>query len=136
MKTRLNSIVSHLDVPRVDVGPDPDSEKRSRILEMLTEGKVSPEEAERLLDAVEFEVPSGRDGGSWPEDLPKYLYVRVEPKDGATDADQVKVTVSLALVKAGINFFTLLPKEAREDVQGAMSEKGVDFDLGKMSGAE
>lgn len=105
------------------------SEERRKILEMLAAGKLTSEEAERLLDATETgrteekERPLGIDG------MPQYLYVRVEPKEGAKDADQVKVTVPLALIKAGINFISLLPKEARKDVEEAMENKGIDFDF-------
>jgi DUF4097 and DUF4098 domain-containing protein YvlB len=105
------------------------SEERRKILEMLAAGKVTSEEAEKLLDATETgrtgetERPLGIDG------MPQYLYVRVEPKEGAKDADQVKVTVPLALIKAGINFISLLPKDARKDVEEAMENKGFDFDF-------
>ena len=105
------------------------SEERRKILEMLAAGKVTSEEAEKLLDATETgragesERPLGIDG------MPQYLYVRVEPKEGAKDADQVKVTVPLALIKAGINFISLLPKDARKDVEAAMENKGFDFDF-------
>jgi hypothetical protein len=105
------------------------SEERRKILEMLAAGKVTSEEAEKLLDATETgragesKRPLGIDG------MPQYLYVRVEPKEGAKDADQVKVTVPLALIKAGINFISLLPKDARKDVEEAMENKGFDFDF-------
>ena len=107
------------------------SEERRKILEMLAEGKINSEEAEKLLDAVgDMSSPAVRDG------MPKYLYVRVEPKDGAEDVDQVKVTIPLALVKAGINFASLLPRNARKDVEEAMGSKGFDFDLKNMSGED
>lgn len=104
------------------------SEERRKILDMLSEGKINAEEAEKLLDAVEPEatgVSVHPDGNG----LPKYLYIRVDPKEGARDADQVKVTVPLALVKAGMNFASLLPRDARKDVEEAMENKGFDFDL-------
>lgn len=107
------------------------SEERRKILEMLAGGKISSEEAEKLLDAVgDMSSPAVRDG------MPKYLYVRVDPKDGAEKADQVKVTIPLALVKAGINFASLLPRNARKDVEEAMGSKGLDFDLKNMSGED
>jgi len=107
------------------------SEERRKILDMLSEGKISAEEAEKLLDAVEsIAAPAAADG------LPKYLYVRVDPKEGSGDTDQVKVTVPLALVKAGMNFASLLPRNAREDVEKAMESKGFDFDLKNMKNGD
>jgi len=105
------------------------SEERRKILEMLAEGKVSTDEAERLLEAVDPPQEDSASGAAAIPGLPKNLYIRVEPKEGAKDSDQVKVTVPLALVKAGINFLSLLPKDAREDVEEAMESKGFDFDL-------
>ncbi len=113
------------------------SEERRKILEMLTNGKISPEEAEKLLDAVEpAPVPAAAPAAGGGGEVPNYLYVRVEPKEGSSDADQVKVTVPLSLVKAGINFMNLLPKSARKDVESAMEQSGIDFDLDKLTGTE
>ena len=111
------------------------SEEKRKILDMLSGGKISSEEAEKLLDAVDKDAAppvevEGLDG------MPRYLYVRVEPKDGAKSADQVKVTVPLALVKAGINFFSLLPKDARNEVESAMHQGGFDFDMKNMDPAQ
>lgn len=103
------------------------SEERRKILDMLSQGKINVEEAEKLLETV---VPDRIDG------MPKYLYVRVEPKEGAGDADQVKVTVPLALVKAGLNFASLLPRDARKGVEQAMENKGFDFNLNSLKGED
>ncbi len=113
-------------------------EERRKILEMLADGKINADEAERLLDAVEPSKDSAATSpvGSKIDGLPEYLYVMVEPKDGAEDADQVKVTIPLSLVKAGMNFMSLLPKNARKDVESALDQSGFDFDLEKLSGAE
>ncbi len=104
------------------------SEERRKILDMLSKGKINAEEAEKLLDTVEPEA-TGVSVHPDSNGLPKYLYIRVDPKEGARDADQVKVTVPLALVKAGMNFASLLPRDARKDVEEAMENKGFDFDL-------
>jgi hypothetical protein len=106
------------------------SEERRKILDMLAEGKVSSEEAEKLLDAIGSEKPGGDNS------VPKYLYVRVDPKDGSKVSDQVKVTVPLALLKAGINFASLLPRDARKGVEEAMEDKGFDFNLKNMKGED
>lgn len=105
------------------------SDERRKILDMLSRGKISAEEAEKLLDAVKPESLSKEDK---PEGFPRYLYVKVDPKDGSKNKDQVKVTVPLALIKAGLNFASLLPQEAREGVEKAMENKGFDFDLKDM----
>jgi len=99
---------------------------------MLTEGKVTADEAERLLALVDAgpeggEAP-GRSGG-----LPfKYLRIRVEPNpEGGEDAggERVNIRVPLALLKAGMKLGSLIPDEASGRVKEALSEKGIDFDV-------
>ncbi len=93
---------------------------------MLSRGKINAEEAEKLLDAVELDSLSQK---KKPEKIPRYLYVRVDPEDGSDNRDQVKVTVPLAPINACLNFASLLPQEAREEVEKTMENKGFDFDF-------
>ena len=105
------------------------AEEKSRILNMLSEGKISPEEAEKLLDAVDEtrkEEPSAAGASELLEG--KYLYVRVDPKEGKT-AEKVSVRVPFALLKAGLNIAGLIPAEAQEKINDSMEEKGLNFDL-------
>ena len=108
------------------------AEERLRILQMLAEGKITAEEAEKLLSAVETSrVPAqpldvnGMIGDAFDN---KYLYVQVEPKEGKSQ-DRVSVKVPFALLKAGLNIAGLIPKEAQEKIQSSMAENGVAFDL-------
>lgn len=92
------------------------------ILDMLAEGKITAEEAERLLSKV-GNAPETATVAEQKSPRPgklKYLRVLVESKDG----DNVNVRVPLALVKAGIKLKGVIPKEAHEK----MYEKGVDLD--------
>jgi len=109
------------------------NEERSKILTMLSEGKISPEEAEKLLDAV---PPPGdaaspeisTEKGGAPK--PKKLCIRVEPKEGYPKTDRVKISIPLAFIRAGINLFGLLPEKTRKNVEKAINSKGtpIDFD--------
>ena len=108
------------------------SSERRKILEMLAEGKVTADEAERLLGLVDADAAGGespgRSGG-----LPfKYLRVRVEPNPeagGDAEGERVNIRVPLALLKAGMKLGSLIPHEASGRVKEALSEKGIDFDL-------
>ncbi|MCU0612763.1 MAG: hypothetical protein MUE60_13370 [Candidatus Eisenbacteria bacterium] len=90
------------------------SEERIRILRLVAEGKATPEEAERLLSAVGKEAPLPVAKGT-----PRYLRVTVDSSDG----DKVNIRVPLALVRAGMKFSALVPRDAREQ----MEEKGIDL---------
>ena len=109
------------------------NEDRRRILEMLKKGKISVAEADDLLDAVE--EPTEATAAAVPSDAaprakPKYLRVLVE--DGK---DHVDVRVPLQLLRAGIKFTGFIPAEARQSVNAALSEKGINFDLSDINPA-
>jgi len=103
------------------------NEERRQILNMLAEGKITTEEAERLLDKV-GDGESGKSGASAsagserPAKL-KFLRVFVDSSDG----DKVNIRVPLALIGTGVKLAAVLPN----DVNQKLGEKG--FDLGKLS---
>ncbi|MCG8452748.1 MAG: DUF2089 domain-containing protein [Spirochaetales bacterium] len=108
------------------------NDEQRKILDMLAQGTITADEAEKLLEALKQNDDSSKPL-EWNNDLPKYLYIRVDPKEGAPDADQVKITIPLALVQAGINFIAMLPKDTRGDVESAIRDKGIDFDFNRMT---
>ena len=115
------------------------SDNQKRILDMLAEGKISADEAQKLLAAI----GSGSDEPrSAPPRSPKYLRVVVQPNPegedvkgvnpdapGDDDVKRVNVRVPVALIRAGIKFTSLIPAEASDQVNEALKEKGIDFDV-------
>ena len=114
------------------------SQERMQVLEMLAQGKITVDEAERLLERLEPAGAGARSadadapteagepgpGGSVapqprPAGLPKYLRVVVDSADG----DKVNVRVPMALVRTGIKLSTLMPRHASEE----LSERGIDL---------
>ncbi|MCJ7604521.1 MAG: hypothetical protein MUO19_00615 [Dehalococcoidales bacterium] len=110
------------------------TENQKKILEMLAENKISTDEAYRLLnvlDAGEAGTDSRPGIESGVKRLPKYLRVTVTPGENA-DAqhqDRVNVRVPMSLIRAGIKLTALIPPQAYEKVDGALKEKGIDFDI-------
>lgn len=107
--------------------------ERRQILEMLAEGKISAEQAERLLAALERSVePAGEaaDAPS-PRPRPKYLRVLVEA-DHHGRPTKVNVRVPMQLLRAGVRLSGLVPTEARDRVNAAMREKGMSFDINQL----
>ena len=106
------------------------NENRRRVLEMLSEGKVSVDEAERLLSLVDDEPESAR---SVQQLVPtrsgsaKYLRVTVD-----SDDEHVNVRVPLALIKAGVKLHTLVPEQAAEGITAALKNNGLNIDLHKL----
>jgi len=105
------------------------SDNQKRILDMLAEGKISAGEAQKLLGAI---GPEGDETRSAPPRSPKYLRVVIQPNPDAPENEDVKrvnVRVPVALIRAGIKFTSLIPAEASEQVNEALKEKGIDFDV-------
>ncbi len=113
---------------------------RLKVLEMVEEGKITVDEAERLLDKLKLSLsagaprhPFGDEPGRGsqvnpappsaslgaPPRLPRYLRVVVNSHDG----DNVNVRVPMALVRTGLALSALLPEEARLKLE----QKGVDL---------
>ena len=102
-------------------------EERKKVLEMLSEGKISADEAERLLQALESKTAEALPQTALREtlnNLPKYLFVKVDSVDG----DKVNIRVPLKLIKAGIKLQALLPQDAQEKVNAKLNEKGINLD--------
>ncbi len=112
--------------------------ERHQILQMLAEGKITIEEAERLLALTGGETA----GESGPEDppraerrQPKYIRVVVEPRPetgGDPLGERVNVRVPIAIIRAGMKLTSLIPDKAAKQVNETLSSKGIDFDVRKL----
>jgi len=114
------------------------SENRKKILEMLAQGKISADEAYRLLGACGEEGQENRgheDGGKRGPEIktkPKYLRVTVTPGANCPDpnhTDRVNVRIPMSLVRAGIKLTALIPPEALDKANTALKDKGINFDV-------
>ena len=106
------------------------SEDRRKILDMLANQKITTDEAERLLAALDKEPASAATSphNANPSSQPKYLRVVVDALEDATDKPtKVNVRLPLQLLRAGIKLQSLLPAEARAEVNQALRESGVDL---------
>ena len=120
------------------------SENQNRILQMLAEGKISVEEASRLLSLIKETPGSGVETAATAKEAksqPKYLYVRVEPKEGSHsqggkegfpgkgETGRVNIRIPMGLIRAGIKLKALIPPQAVDDINRAFQEKGINFDI-------
>src|SRR5271167_123273 len=97
------------------------NEVRKRVLAMLADGKITADEAERLLDAM-GQSPAQRlsappvTGSNNP---PKYFRVEVNANDADGPA-KVNVRIPMQLLRAGVRLSALIPPRARDEVNAAM----------------
>lgn len=108
------------------------SEDRKRILGMLAEGKLTAEEAETLLDALEPSAQGASEPSpstEWPEGpsatgTPRFIYIKV-----TGGKDKVDVKVPLTLLRAGLKLTSLIPTQAMDQINESMGEHGMSIDL-------
>ena len=109
------------------------SETRRQVLEMLAAGKITADEAERLIAALEKDAPSTSPNEA-PEirrAKPKYLRVVVDSDNPAEDHGPVRVNtrIPMQLLRAGVKLAHLIPPQAREHVDKALHDQGIPFDM-------
>lgn len=110
------------------------SEEKRKILDMLSQGKITVSDAEKLLNALDSGQPSatpGRVAGT-VEKSPRYLRVVVEPAPDNPKGEKVNIRVPLKLIRAGLKFTSLIPKQAHSRVNDALHEKGIDMDFNQI----
>jgi hypothetical protein len=114
------------------------SAERKKVLELLATGKITTEEAEKLLNKLDTlagaESESGPAGSSEakPSDSKPLRYLRVEvEKPGSSD--NVNVRIPLSFIRASAGLHLLLP----QNVQDKLYANGVDIgSLSRLKGQE
>ncbi len=95
-----------------------------KILEMLSEGKITADEASSLLEKVSASesvtVPQAEETQT-NHAAPRYLRVVVDSADG----DKVNVKVPMSLIKTGIKLSALMPADAAD----AIKDQGIDLSM-------
>lgn len=110
------------------------SEERRKILEMLADGKITVEEAEKLLSAIsESSEESHQEEKTQDKARPKYLRVIVEPGPDQENGEKVNIRVPMKLLRAGIKLASLVPKDALGKVDSHLKEKGINVDLSQIT---
>jgi hypothetical protein len=110
------------------------NENRRQILEMLSTGKITADEAERLIAAMEKEPSSGSEAnGSEPRPKTKPKYIRVVVDDnGKGTGTKANIRVPMQLLRSGVKLAALIPVQARDHVNSALREHGVALDLSQI----
>ncbi len=122
------------------------NENRRQILEMLTAGKITADEAERLIAALEPGPASsaGQQTGSAagaapgdanPKSRAKFLRVLVDADESMTGMKgptSVNVRVPMQLLRAGVRLASLIPQQAHDQFDDALNKHGVPLTLSQI----
>jgi len=103
------------------------NQTRRQILDMLAEDKITADEAERLIDALERQEPEPTPGRANPR--PRYLRVVMEDRTGGGDGGRINIRVPLQLLRAGAQLTSLVPPRALIQANAALTRSGVPIDL-------
>lgn len=105
------------------------NEQRKDILDMLAEGKITAEEAEQLIAALERDrplVPASSEVR--PKGRAKYLRLEVDTVENG-EPGRVNARVPLQLLRAGVRLAALIPPQALARANAELDRSGVPFDL-------
>ncbi|HUO01304.1 MAG TPA: hypothetical protein VMU31_00890 [Rhizomicrobium sp.] len=102
------------------------NENRRQILDMLANGKITADEAERLLAALERSP-------SQTGEAVKYLRVLVDANDALDGPTKVNVRVPMQLLRAGVRLTGIIPATARDQVNDALRKEGIPFDINNIT---
>lgn len=129
-----------------------------QVLSMLSEGKITAEEAEKLINAIRptpeaqsfaFDPLMGFGGmgrgrakrGRGHRSRrhrhagPRFLRIVVDEDDNGK-RERVNIKVPLKLLRAGISLGGLMPREAKEKIAEALAAKGIEVDPFSLEGAD
>ena len=112
------------------------NEDRRKILEILAQGKITADEAERLIAALEKSpsAPGAANGnGTSSKSKPNYLRLVVSDEDKQGRPVRVNIRVPVKLLRAGVKLTSLVPAQARDQVNAALHREGLPFDLNQIT---
>lgn len=100
-----------------------------RVLELLTQGKITVDEAEQLLGALK-DVPADP---AAPRSAPRWMRITIDKAahDGRP-ARTVNIRVPLALARSGVRLGAMFPFVFGPKLKEEFRKQGVDFDLSKI----
>ncbi len=110
------------------------SEDTRRVLEMLSQGKVTVDEADRLLGALGApgaEAPAAK-GDASEKPAPKFFRITVNQEaTNGRKAETVNVRVPISVVRGGLRLGSFVPGLLGNKAKVHLGE-GTDFDLSKL----
>jgi hypothetical protein len=109
------------------------SSERKQILQMLAEGKITADEADRLLDALGEEAAATKPANevaAEPGRKPKHLHIHVASSDGDEGSgENVNIKIPIFLLKAGLKLGGIVPSKARAKVATHLGDIGLDLNM-------
>ena len=119
-----------------------------RILDLLAQGKITVDEAQRLLAAIgaagsgtSTAASPGPPGSAGPrgadtQATPRYVKIAVhQPANEHRAEKDVKIRVPISVMRGGMRLGAIIPGWGGERMQARLREQGIDLDLSKLDPA-
>src|SRR5262245_55299586 len=120
------------------------SDDTRRILDLLAQGKITVDEAHRLIEALGSAGEPGSastDAAASPssgseKDKPRYIRIAVHKPASEHRAEKdVKIRVPISVMRGGMRLGAIIPGWGGERMQARLREQGIDLDLSKLDPA-
>ena len=110
------------------------TEGRRQVLAMLAAGRLTTDEADRLLAALETpeHPPTALEIAPSRPASPRYLRVQIDMHEDQEGPIKVNLRIPLQLLRAGVKVASLIPPRAQEQVNRVLRQRGLPFDLNQV----
>jgi hypothetical protein len=111
------------------------SDDTRRILDLLAQGKITVDEAHRLIAALGDHTAAPKADESAQ---PKARYVRIavhKPANERRGDKDVNIRVPIAMVRGGMRLGAMIPGLAGDQFRAKLREQGLDVDFSKLDPA-
>ena len=110
-----------------------------RILDMLSQGKITVDEADRLIKAMSADPPAETATADTATDgrrRPRWFRINIHKpaKDQTHRPKDVNIRVPITVVKGGMRLGAIIATFAGEKAAQRMKERGLDLDLSTING--
>lgn len=111
------------------------NDEKRRILELLAQGKITVDQADELMRAVDARRPDAAPASTGELSPPRWVRIQVQKqaKEGR-EPKEVNIRVPIAVVKGGMRLGAIIATFAGEKAAQRMKERGIDLDLSKING--
>jgi hypothetical protein len=114
------------------------SEERRRVLDLLAQGKITVDEAEKLLAAIGSASAAANASPKSDEQTAKPRYLRIAVRKHGSDRHaekDVTIRVPVSIVRGGMRLAAIIPGLAGQHLSGRLRDRGIDLDLDKLDPA-
>ena len=108
------------------------TEPRRQVLEMLASGRITADEADRLLGALQGEAAPATSAPTQSKHAPKFLRVMVDANEKDEGPVHINARVPIMLLRAGVRLASLIPTSAQARVNEELHKNGVNFDVSQI----